>query len=98
MSNSTVFEVFGYHRDYWVNSKYVGSVRLSKPDRDRMGYGGRVVEQLDTAVTLDNGKTLQAGVQVSHECIPLCGKIKGSTLEERIAVLADYYQRVPYKR
>ena len=63
-----------------------------------MGYSGRVSQQLDAALTLDNGKTLQAGVSVTHECIPLCGTIKGSTLKERIDVLADYYKRVPYKR
>ncbi len=97
-SNHTVFEVFGYHVDYRINGKFIGSVRLDTPDRNTMGYGGRITQKLTSAITLDNGKTLSAGVQVTHELIPLCGKIKGSTHKERIDVLADYYNRVPYKR
>ncbi len=93
-----IFKVFGYHKDYWVNSKFVGSIRLETPDRDLLGYGGRISHQLETSVKLDNGKILPAGVQVTHECIPLCGKINGSTLKERIDVLQDFYNRVPYKR
>ena len=92
-----VFEIFGYHRDYWINGKYAGYVRLSQPDRKVMAYKGRICETLTEPVQLHN-QILPAGLQVTHECIPLCGKIKGATLQDRINVLKTHYQNAPYKR
>ena len=91
-----IFNIFGYHRDYWISGKYVGHVRLDQPDRKTFSYAGRICETLQTPVKT-NRMTIPAGAVVTHECIPLCGKINGSTLGERISVLADYYNRVPYK-
>jgi len=92
-----VFEILGYHKDYWVNGKYAGYVSLTEPDREYMAYRGRVTEILTESVKL-NKTTLSAGVQVTHECIPLCGKIKGDTLQDRMNVLKTHYQNAPYKR
>jgi hypothetical protein len=91
-----IFNIFGYHVDYWVNGKYCGHVRIQKPDRKIMSYSGRITETLVEPVQT-NKTTLPVGATVTHECIPLCGSIHGSTLEERIAVLADYHNSVPYK-
>lgn len=94
---SQVFEILGYHRDYWIRGKYVGSIKMDQPDRQHMAYRGRVTETLAEPLQLGK-KTLPAGVEVTHECIPLCGKIVGSTLEEKINVLKTHYQNAPYKR
>lgn len=93
----SVFEIFGYHKDYWINGKYVGHIRMAEPDRDQHGYSGRITEVLTQPIQLNN-KTLPAGVQVTHECIPLCGKIKGATLNDRLQVLKEHYQNSPYKQ
>ncbi len=93
----SVFEIFGYHKDYWINGKYVGHIRMTEPDREHHGYSGRITETLQQPLQINN-KTLPAGVQVTHECIPLCGKIKGATLKDRIQVLKEHYQNAPYKR
>ena len=89
----SVFQIFGYHKDYWINGKYAGHILMTEPDRDVHGYSGRITEVLTQPIQLNN-KTLQAGVQVTHECIPLCGKIKGATLDERLNVLKEHYQKL----
>ena len=93
----SVFQIFGYHKDYWINGKYAGHIRMTEPDRDVHGYSGRITEVLTEPIQLNN-KTLKAGVQVTHECIPLCGKIKGATLQDRLGVLRDHYQNQSFKQ
>lgn len=96
------FEHHGYHIDYWVNSKYVGSIKTDTPDRSDMGYTGRKTFTLANQITVNKngGKdiTLPAGVQVTTELIPICGKIIGNTLDERLNVLKQHYLNSPYKK
>ena len=94
--NNTTFEIFGYHIDYRSNGKYQGSVRIDEPDRELMGYAGRTTFVLDRPVKTDK-TILKAGVTVTTECIPLCGKILGETLSDRINVLRDHYNAIPRK-
>ena len=95
-----VFENLGWHRDYRIGSKYVGFVHMNEPDREKHGYAGRQTFVLAEDVVVDrNGKpyTIKAGVQVTTECIPLCGRVLG-TYAERIEIMKEHYQRLPYKR
>ncbi len=96
------FEHHGYHIDYWVNSKYVGSIKTDTPDRDQTGYVGRQTFTLADPITVNkNGGrdvTLPAGVQVTTELIPICGKIIGDTLEDKLNVLKQHYLNTPYKQ
>ena len=73
--HSTHFEVIGYHVDYYVGVKYIGSLPVETPDRDVMGYRGRQVGVTTEDITFTNKKKLKAGSQVMTECIPLCGKM-----------------------
>ena len=45
------FEIFGYSVDYRLNGRYIGSVTIEKPDRDKMGYYGKKIETLTSIVT-----------------------------------------------
>ena len=96
MSNN-IFEVFGYHVDYYVNSRYIGHIKIDQPDRDHLGYSGRkqyvLVEPIQ--VTTSKGKTtiLPIGINVTTECIPLCGKIKGD-VKQKWQVLREHYQQI----
>ena len=94
----SVFENLGYHKDFWVNNKYVGHIKMTNPDRKDCGYFGRITEVLTSSIVLDNNKTLPAGVQVTHECIPLCGSIIGKTLQDRIEIIKEHYIKTPYKQ
>lgn len=91
-----IFNIFGYHIDYYVNGKYKGHVLAKKPDRKIMSYSGRITETLTVPVQT-NKTTLPVGAVVTHECIPLCGSIKGNTLADRIEVLKKAHNSVPYK-
>ena len=71
---SAKFEHIGWHLDYYVNKKYIGSVDISEPDRNVFGYMGRRESVLAEDLILLNGKKIKAGTQVRTELIPLCGK------------------------
>ena len=91
-----IFEIFGYHIDYRAGGKYQGSVRIDSPDRDLMGYSGRTTYPLTSDVKTTK-TVLKMGTTVTTECIPLCGKIIGDTLLDRINVLEKHYNKLPRK-
>ena len=69
------FEIFGYSKDYYHNGKYIGNVVLKEKDRKTIGYGGRRIEELDKDTTFKK-KTYRAGISVTTELVPLCGRQK----------------------
>ncbi len=97
----SIFHIFGYHVDYYVNSKYIGHVDIDNPDRKDLGYGGRQTYELvePIQVTKSTGKTtiLPQGLVVQTECIPLCGKIKGD-VKQRWQILREHYNKLPRKQ
>lgn len=74
MTLQTTFEHIGYSVDYFIENKFVGSIKIEEPDREVAGYGGRRVEILENNVTLSNKKVLKKGDEVKTELVPLCGK------------------------
>jgi hypothetical protein len=74
---SNRFEILGFFRNYWVNRKLMGSVRLEKPDRKDLGWSGKKNEVLKENVYLtDTKKTLKKGTEVMTELNALYGKSK----------------------
>lgn len=74
---SNRFEIIGFFRNYWVNGKLMGSIRLEKPDRKKLGWGGKTKEVLKENVFLpDTKKTIKKGVEVTTELNALYGKSK----------------------
>lgn len=68
------FETIGWHVDYLVNKKYIGSIRLTEKDREVIGYNGRIKTTLEQDITLANGKKIKKGTEVVTELFPLNGK------------------------
>lgn len=68
------FENIGYHIDYYVEKKYMGSIKLKSPDRDIFGYHGRKVEVAVEDLILGK-KKIKKGQTYTTELIPLCGKM-----------------------
>ena len=68
------FEIIGFHVDYKLNGKHVGSIRLDKPDRKEMGYAGRKNITITEDIILKKRK-YKAGTTFITECYPLCGKL-----------------------
>lgn len=74
MTQQTTFEHIGYSVDYFIENKFVGSIKIQEPDREVYGYQGRRTETLQNNITLINKKVLKKGVEVKTELVPLCGK------------------------
>jgi hypothetical protein len=74
------FEHLGWHIDYYLGRKYIGSELLDKPDREKTGYEGRIQKVLDEDLVL-KGKRYKKGTMVKTECIPLCGRIVANRMK-----------------
>lgn len=67
-----MFQNLGYFKEYWVDNKYIGSIRCEK-DRDDVGYTSRKLEVSQGKIILDNKKVIKAGQEVTTILYPLCG-------------------------
>jgi len=76
----SVFEHLGWHIDYYLDRRYIGSELISEPDREKTGYEGRVRRHLTEDIVL-RGKKYKAGTLVATECVPLCGRIVGNSFK-----------------
>ena len=69
-----MFEIVGYFKEFYVNKKFIGSIKCEK-DRDDYGYKGRIKEILQVDLICDNRKKIKAGTEVYTYLYPLCGKL-----------------------
>lgn len=85
-----MFQHLYYSKEYYLDGKYVGSVKLDAPDRKTMGYMGRELETLQQPIIAKKtGKqvTLKAGTYKT-ELIQICGALKG-TQKEKFEILKN---------
>lgn len=88
------FETHGYFLEFRIRQRYIGSLKLDKPDRKTVGYFGRKQYILEEDVYLDNKKKIKKGTEVDTWMYPICGRIKGD-MKHRLDVL--YNSRVGYQ-
>lgn len=69
-----MFSNFGYYKEYYLNGKYIGSIKTEK-DRNIIGYNGKLNENIDSIIILDNKKKLKLNTIYQTILYPLCGKI-----------------------
>lgn len=69
-----MFENLGYYKEYYVNSKFIGTTPCEAPTV-QIGYEGRQTETLKEALNLTNGKKIKAGTTVIVIVYPLSGRI-----------------------
>ena len=62
-----------YFKDYYIGSKYIGSLKSEK-DRDIFGFYGRKNETTETDILLSNNKKIKSKTQVITELQILCVK------------------------
>lgn len=74
MEHSAIFEHIGYSLDYFIENKFMGSIKIEEPDREVCGYSGRKIETLSKNITLSNKKVLKKGTEVKTELVQLYGK------------------------
>lgn len=68
------FENKGYFLEYLVDGKYIGATLLEKPDREEVGYYGRVDAIAEENIKLSNNKVIKKGTKYYTRMYPLCGK------------------------
>ena len=68
------FEKLGYFTDYMIGDKYIGSIIMEKPDRETIGYFGRIYEVATEDIILDNKRKIKKGQSFITMMYPLCGK------------------------
>ena len=68
------FEKLGYFLDYMIGDKYIGSIIMEKPDRETIGYFGRIDEVATEDIILDNKRKIKKGQSFRTMMYPLCGK------------------------
>lgn len=69
-----MFNNFGYYKEYYLNGKYIGSIKTEK-DREVIGYNGKLNENIDSVIILDNKKKLKLNTIYQTILYPLCGKM-----------------------
>jgi len=92
------FKILGYHLELFNRlGKYIGHVRMDTPDRNEsdFGYGGRRTEYVQAEAT-KTSKKFNVDDYFITECIPICGKVIGDTLDDRIEVIKKSYQAISY--
>lgn len=71
------FRVFAYSIEFYEGKKFLGSLIIDEPDREEMGYMGR--KMMTYKGKLKKGyKEVEVDGTYLTECLPLCGRIKGT--------------------
>jgi hypothetical protein len=68
------FEQLGYFLEYMIDDKYIGSIIMDKPDREQVGYHGRIDEVATQDIIFKNKKRIKKGQSFYTRMYPLCGK------------------------
>ena len=69
------FDIFGYHVDYFVDKKFIGSIKIQEKDRENVGYAGRKQGVAEHDIVLGK-KKIKKGTAFYTELFPLCGRVK----------------------
>lgn len=72
----TQFKNIGYFIEYMVDNKFVGSINILEPDRNEIGYYGRINSIALVDIILDNKKRIKKGTSYFTRLYPLCGSRK----------------------
>ena len=70
----TQFEKLGFFIEYMIDTKYIGTITIEQPDREEIGYYGRIDSVANQDILLDNKKRIKKGQSYYTRMYPLCGK------------------------
>ena len=73
---TTHFEDLGYFLEYLVDGKYIGSINIDKPDREEIGYYGKIDAIAEKDIVFKNKKRIKKGQHYYTRMYPLCGQKK----------------------
>ncbi len=76
----STFEHLGYIKEFYINRKFIGSIKLSESDRGTSyGYDGRKNETFEQDILIPKGtkketKKIKAGTELMTIVYPMNGK------------------------
>jgi len=73
---TTHFDDLGYFLEYLVDGKYIGSINIDKPDREEIGYYGKIDAIAEKDIIFKNKKRIKKGQHYYTRMYPLCGQKK----------------------
>jgi len=68
------FKKIGYFLEYMIDEKYIGSIVIDEPDREEIGYYGRIDDVATEDIIFSNKKRIKKGQAFYTRMYPLCGK------------------------
>ena len=68
------FKDIGYFLEFIIDTKYIGTKLIDKPDREEIGYYGRIDSVAKENIILDNKKVIKKGQKYYTRMYPLCGR------------------------
>ena len=73
---TTHFEYLGYFLEYLVDGKFIGVINIDKPDREEIGYYGKIDAIAEKDIIFKNKKRIKKGQHYYTRMYPLCGQKK----------------------
>jgi hypothetical protein len=70
----TQFKNIGYFVEYMIDNKFVGTILLDEPDRDEVGYYGRIDAVAEEDIVFSNKKRIKKGTNYYTRLYPMCGR------------------------
>ena len=70
----TEFKNIGYFVEYKIDNKFVGSILLDEPDRNEVGYYGRIDAVAEEDIVFSNNKRIKKGTNYYTRLYPMCGR------------------------
>ena len=72
----TQFKNIGYFVEYMVDNQFIGSINITEPDRDNVGYYGRIDSVAEQDIVFANKRRIKKGTHYYTRLYPLCGQKK----------------------
>jgi hypothetical protein len=73
---SPEFEQIGFIKEYYIDNKFIGYVRIGDSQNRKIGYVGRESETIEELLILHNGKKIKPSTIVTTIIYPVNGAFK----------------------
>jgi hypothetical protein len=70
------FEQIGFIKEYYIDNKFIGYVRIGDSQNRKIGYVGRESETIEELLILHNGKKIKPSTIVTTIIYPVNGAFK----------------------
>jgi hypothetical protein len=70
------FEQIGFIKEYYIDNKFIGYVRIGDSQNRKIGYIGRESETIEELLILHNGKKIKPSTIVTTIIYPVNGAFK----------------------